>query len=345
MESARAPAPIRLHFFFRNPSGGGAYSVERVFDAIIAEVPSDRFTVKRIVCPVISTGLVRRALLMIWAAFQQGDINHITGDVNFIGIFMRRRKTVQTILDARSLQRLTGLSRAIYKLFWLLLPLRRAGATTVISEATRQEIAPYVGATSAPIRVFPCCLTVDLEELGPPPSEGLPRILQVGTMPNKNLEGVIASLEGLLCVLVIVGPLTPKQLEQLRKTGLTFENHVSLDEAALREQYRRASLVVFASTYEGFGLPILEAQALGRPVITSNREPMRSVAGSGGILVDPDNPADIRGAVETLLRNPAIRARVCEEGRRNARNYLPSKIAAQYCRLYEEMIRPARTER
>ncbi|MGH2506212.1 MAG: glycosyltransferase [Ktedonobacteraceae bacterium] len=337
MGSKRNPRPIRLHFFFRNPSSGGAYSVERVFDAIIGEIPSDRFTVRKIVCPFISKGLIRRALLMVWAACRQGDINHITGDINFIGLLMRRDKTVQTILDARSLQRLKGLPRAIYQLFWLTLPLRRAGRTTVISEATRREIAPYAGDGGARIRVLPCCLTVKIEALQAPPSGGPPRILQVGTTSNKNLEGVIAALEGFACVLVIVGPLSPTQLDLLRKTGLNFENHIALDDAALLEQYRRVNLVVFASTYEGFGLPILEAQALGRPVVTSNREPMRSVAGRGAILIDPDDHSDIRNAVESVLGDAKLRQKLCEDGRENALQYLPANIAAQYCALYEEM--------
>jgi glycosyltransferase involved in cell wall biosynthesis len=307
-----------------------------VFDAIIGEIPRDRFIVRRLVCPFRSKGLIRRVLLMVWAACRQGDINHITGDINFIGLFMRRDKTVQTIHDARSLQRLQGLSRAIYKLFWLTLPLRRAGRTTVISEATRQEIAPYAG--GAQIRVLPCCLTVTLGTLEAPSSNETPRILQVGTMPNKNLEGVIAALEGFPCVLVIVGPLSPLQSDRLRKAGLIFENYVALADAELLEQYRRASLVLFVSTYEGFGLPILEAQARGRPVITSDREPMRSVAGPGAVLVDPNDPADIRRAVEKVVGDSAFRQRLCEDGRRNVRNYLPANIAAQYCALYDEMI-------
>jgi len=70
-----------------------------------------------------------------------------------------------------------------------------------------------------------------------------------------------------------------------------------LTDAELVEAYRRCDMVVFASLYEGFGLPILEAQAMGRPVITSNFGAMREAAGDGALLVDPYSVESIRDAV------------------------------------------------
>ena len=60
------------------------------------------------------------------------------------------------------------------------------------------------------------------------------------------------------------------------------------------QEYKDADLISFPSTFEGFGMPIIEGQAVGRPVITSNIEPMVSVAADAAILVDPFNIESIR---------------------------------------------------
>ena len=68
---------------------------------------------------------------------------------------------------------------------------------------------------------------------------------------------------------------------------------VSPSSALLRALYSKASALLFTSLVEGFGWPIIEAQACGCPVITSNREPMKSIGGKdAALLVDPDRPAE-----------------------------------------------------
>ena len=111
----------------------------------------------------------------------------------------------------------------------------------------------------------------------------------MGTKPNKNLDRIVKALKGIHCKLVVVGALTDEQKKLIVDTGVDLENHVNLDDAAIGRQYQAADVVMFVSTYEGFGLPILEAQAAGRPLITSRRSPMQEVAGPGSCLVDPEN--------------------------------------------------------
>jgi hypothetical protein len=102
---------IKLHFFFRKPRPGDNYSIERLFSTIIASLPADRFEVHCLTCPFYNNGLLRRLLLLLWGSFHQGDINHITGDVDYLGLFMRRSRTVLTIHDLASLNRLDGWRR------------------------------------------------------------------------------------------------------------------------------------------------------------------------------------------------------------------------------------------
>jgi glycosyltransferase involved in cell wall biosynthesis len=96
-------------------------------------------------------------------------------------------------------------------------------------------------------------------------------------------------------------------------------------------------MVLFASTYEGFGLPIIEAQATGRPVVTSRVTAMPEVAGDGACLVDPYDVASIRSGVLRVLGDRGYRDSLVHRGFENVRRFEPGRIAAQYARLYEEV--------
>ena len=337
-QQSKKTQQIRLHYFIRKPRAQENFSIERLFDAIISALPEQHFAVRRLICPFYSNGIFRRILLVVWAALHQGDINHVTGDVDFLCLLMRRRSTVVTIHDIGSLHRLRGFRRRLYETFWLRLPLYRADEVTTASETSRAEIQRFAP-RARHIRVIPNCFSKDIQIQPKPFRCDLPRILQVGTRPNKNLERVISALRGLHCELVVVGKLTLAQSNLLDRCGIRYENHVNLSDSALLDQYRSADLVVFMSTYEGFGLPILEAQAIGRPIVTSNREPMRSVAGTGARTVDPFDTDEIRRGIEDVIRSPALRKTLIEAGRRNVERYSPASIASQYASLYLEMYR------
>src|SRR3989337_1534703 len=106
---------IKLSLFIRRQPPGDNYSIERLFDAVAAALPTDRLEVRLRVCPLESKGFWRRLALIVWAACRQGDVNHVTGDVNFLGLLMRRSRTVLTILDSASMQRLPGWARLGYR--------------------------------------------------------------------------------------------------------------------------------------------------------------------------------------------------------------------------------------
>ena len=85
----------------------------------------------------------------------------------------------------------------------------------------------------------------------------------------------------------MIGRMSAAQVDAFVRHGVSYENHVDLPRAAVVEQYERCDLLAFASVYEGFGLPIVEAQAVGRPVVTSDLWSMPEVAGGAACLVDP----------------------------------------------------------
>jgi glycosyltransferase involved in cell wall biosynthesis len=98
-------------------------------------------------------------------------------------------------------------------------------------------------------------------------------------------------------------------------------------------------MVVFASLYEGFGLPILEAQAMGRPVITSNFGAMKEAAGEGALLVDPYSVEAIQEAILRITREPALREDLIAKGLRNVERFRAEAVARQYAGIYRRMAR------
>jgi len=334
---------LRVSLFLRKPRAGEHYSIERLFDAVIAALPEDRYEVKRLVCPFQSQGLIRRSLNVLWAIFNQGDVNHVTGDVNYLGLLMHRSRTVLTIHDSASMSRLSGLKRWVYSWIWLRLPIRRAAIVTVISDSSLYEILEYTREGSSNFRVIPNCVTSGMVGSAKSFNSVRPRVLQIGTKENKNLVRVIDALKGMPCQLAIVGRLSTEQKQVLKDSGLMYENHTGLDMAAMAEQYRRADMVVFVSTYEGFGLPILEAQAVGRAVVTSARAPMNIVAGDGAALVNPENVAEIREAIGKIIADESYREELIAAGLENVKEYSPEKIATQYAAVYEELFRDGRS--
>lgn len=329
---------IKLSLFLRRPLPGDNYSIERLFDAVVAALPVDRYEVQLRICPIENKGLLRRLALIVWAACSQSDVNHVTGDVNFLGLLMRRSRTLLTITDSASMQRLVGWKRWFYRTFWIRLPIWRAGHVVAISEATLHETLSYVRSDYAKFSVIPCCTPRGISAEPQPFPDSRPRILAVGTKPNKNLPRLIEALAGVSCRLVVVGALTEPQQELLVRHDVEIENHVHLDDAAMALQYRKADMVVFVSTYEGFGLPILEGQAAGRPVITSRRSPMQEVAGAGAALVDPESVDEIREAVLRIIRDSQYRATLVQAGFENVRAYTPEISARQYASVYEELF-------
>ena len=93
-------------------------------------------------------------------------------------------------------------------------------------------------------------------------------------------------------------------------------------------------MISFCSLLEGFGLPILEAQATGRPVITSNLSSMPEVAGNGALLVDPYDVNAIRKGILRIIQDGALRENLIVKGLENVKRFSPQKVADAYVELY-----------
>jgi glycosyltransferase involved in cell wall biosynthesis len=123
------------------------------------------------------------------------------------------------------------------------LPLRLASIVTVISEQTKTEVLKTGAVPEAKIRVIPNFVDPALTFSERPFLSAQPRILHVGTTPNKNLCNVIAALRGTPCLLVIVGPLPEALRKSLQDTGVRHENVVGIDHAAMIRLYQDADII------------------------------------------------------------------------------------------------------
>jgi len=96
---------------------------------------------------------------------------------------------------------------------------------------------------------------------------------------------------------------------------------------------REAEAFLFPSLYEGFGLPVIEAQSIGVPVITSNASSLPEIAGEGAVLVDPSSPSALALAMEEIVRNPEKQADIIEKATRNADRFSWARCARSVARL------------
>lgn len=327
-------APLPVSWYFRRP--GLFHSIEELFAAVQAALPAD-IAVTRRVAP--RAGASPAAL---WenarrAAAGQGEVNHITGDVHYLALALDPRRTILTIHDLRFLDAPPSPKRALRRLLWVTLPVRRARYVTVISEATRRELLKIVKLPAGRLRVIPDCLPPHFTWSPKEFNTAKPTILQVGTTDNKNLPRLAAALRGLPCRLQILGRPTAAQEAVLRDHRIDYAWAAGLSCEAVVELYRQCDLLCFVSTCEGFGLPVIEAQAVGRPVITSNLSSLPEVAGDAALLVDPCDVAAIRHAVQRVISEPELRAGLIAKGQENIQRFTPQHVAGLYAELYREI--------
>ena len=151
---------------FRRPFHQIYFSVEKTFGTSLEFLPPDLEPV-RAVCRYESRGLWRRLYNIIEASFRQGDINHITGDVQYLAFLLRKKKTILTVLDCGFETRLTG-RQWILLWFWYILPVRRVAKVTAISQFTKDRLIHYTRCDPDKVHVVPVCITTAFRRIDRP---------------------------------------------------------------------------------------------------------------------------------------------------------------------------------
>lgn len=340
-ERPSEPARPRIEVVhFQRPPVEGGYSIERIFEDVRAHLP-DEFGVRTVVSRHPNAGFLPRLRNAIDAWRERGQVNHVLGDTQYLAWFLPRNRTTMTVHDCVSLERLTGWRRAILWALWYWWPLRRTREITVPSDFTRSHLHRWVSYPDERISTIHPALSDEFAFAPPRPHGEWTRLLHIGMMANKNLLRVIEAVAGMDIVLVLIGQMRPEYLAALKHHGVRYENHRDLTRAELIEQYRAADMLVFASTYEGFGMPIIEAQAIGRPVVTSSVASMPEAAGGAACLVDPFDVSSIRAGIERVLTDGEYAARLIADGRVNARAYGIEAIAGRYAAVYRRIAERA----
>lgn len=276
---------------------------------------------------------------MLSAPFYQGEVNHVIGDNYYEAILLNGKKTIVTFHGGLvPLGSIGKLSAFFFKFFWLKLPARSARIVTCVSDFLKQEIVHITNVPPDKIRVVHNPLNPLFQYTPKSFNNAKPRILHVGTFPLKNLPRLICAIEGIPCHLRIVGNLEDEHLALLQEKQVDYSSTSNLSPEQMIEEYKNCDILSMVSLYESFGLPIIEAQAVGRAVITSDTAAMPEVAGKGACFVDPTDVESIRAGILQIIEDELFRDKLIEKGLENVRRFEAKKIASAYAKLYEFCI-------
>lgn len=175
-----------------------------------------------------------------------------------------------------------------------------------------------------------------------------PFILFLGTLePRKNIPAVIGAFAGLKnrknYNLVLAGKrgwMYGEIFQAIRQLGIEedviFTGYVPDHDRPILMS--AAEVFVFPSFFEGFGMPVIEAQACGTPVVTSNTTSLPEAAGEGAVLVDPQSTKELGAAIKDILNSPRIRKTLVEKGLVNAKKFRWEESAKKVIGIFNQIL-------
>jgi glycosyltransferase involved in cell wall biosynthesis len=110
-----------------------------------------------------------------------------------------------------------------------------------------------------------------------------------------------------------------------------------LTNSEIIEEYIKSDIVSFPTLYEGFGMPIIEGQKIGRPVLSSNIDPIIEISDGSALLIDPFDISSIRNGFIKIIEDPYFRNDLIIRGIANSRRFDSMTIAKRYIELYKKI--------
>ena len=250
---------------------------------------------------------------------------------------------------------ITKFHRIYYKIIFPL-TIRNSKRIITVSNFSKKELMEVYNVNPHKIRVIyegpprlPKLKTQEVDKLFAKFQINKPYFLFVSNQqPRKNVVRLVKAFYSLKIanktkeVLVLTGhrdkkrvePFIKKELKELRNE-IIFTGVVSREE--LVALYKKAVALVFPSLYEGFGLPVLEAQSLGVPVLTSNVASLPEVAGKGALFVNPYDVEDIAKGMYKIATDKKLREELIEEGYKNIKRFSWEKAARELLKVFKEV--------
>jgi glycosyltransferase involved in cell wall biosynthesis len=247
----------------------------------------------------------------------------------------------------------------VYARFFMAMAARRARRILTVSEASKEDILHFLKVPASKVEVIHNALD---ERLAAPPTPdemarvrdrfllNAPFILYAGNIkPHKNVDrlieafSIVRSRGGENIKLLIIGDEISKY-PNLRRLVHRFQLHQHVrflgfvPDATLAALYRLATVFVFPSLYEGFGLPPLEAMASGAPVITSNVSSLPEVVGDAALLIDPMNASAIADAIIRVMSDAPLRAELVRRGLERVKTFSWARSVQRTRDVYAEVL-------
>lgn len=277
----------------------------------------------------------------------------LSGELPF-GIHRCAVKTIVTIHDLLVFRYPHLYSPGYRKLFAAKMryATRVADIIIAISEQTKRDIITYLQADERKIRVvYQGCSPIFHEPVTAQKitqvraAYSLPKkyILYVGALEKrKNLHMLTEALAlaHITLPLVLVGNDSSygrALQQQAAKNGVSINILSGVPQADLPSLYHEASLFVYPSIFEGFGIPILEALTVGTPVLTSTGSCFAEVGGEAALYADPANPGEIATQIKKIMSDPSLREQMIARGHEQAYKFTDEKVAQNLLTIYREL--------
>ena len=326
---------MRILYIYREKEKN-EHSIEAVFDTVAETLKDFGHYVHKWYKPVSW----RQTFREIWQLRKEGyDIYHITGDINYLWLFFPWKKTTMTCHDIGMYKNNPkSIIRILYVFISFISSAIFPKKITAVSELTKSDLTNILHINPQNICVIPNPLSLPVKKCPKPFNKDCPVILQIGSGWHKNLQGLIESAQGIKCHLDIIGQPEEADITRMNdyRISYTISHHIPAEEVV--QKYEKCDILYFVSRSEGFGMPIIEAQTVGRVVLTNKTEPTKSVAGGAALLFGSEDYQAIHKGILQIINDDALREKMIEDGYKNSANYQPIKIGKLYEQFYKHIF-------